>query len=413
MSRHLTAVPDGGAPQLPDAELIAEFVAQADVADTTRAAYRTHVREFAAWLVHPRTRRAGSSASVLDARRADVARFMAYLQSGDRYAAAKSPRHAKLPSASTRKSVLASVRKFYRYLLSVELVENDPTYAIDRPKVRYKPGLTLTAEQLRALLEAKGTPRDRVQVYLLAFTAARMNEIRTLRWQDVNLTERVMRLHGKGDKYRTIDIHPRLAPELRRYRIWQNEEADKNPAIREALDHPETCFVLLTRTGRQLADTAIYKQLMRRACLAGLFPLGKRCAARSRRCCSTRASTSTRSLTCSDMSRWTPRDGTTRSHPASDARQQLRASTCSRRAAGIAQGFGRCCRCNRCEGCNCCDLGYDKEERSTHGCRQRNPGHRPAHQGRGSADAVRAQESSQPDRRSRDRGSRRQAVPAP
>ncbi len=276
MSRHLTAVPDRGAPQLPDDELIAEFVAQADVAETTRVAYRTHLREFAAWLVHPRTTRTTGAGSLIDARRADVARFMAYLQSGDRYAAAKSPRLAKLPSASTRKSFLASVRRFYRYLLSVELVESDPTYAIDRPKVRTRPGLTLTAEQLRALLDAPGAPRDRVQVYLLVYTAARMNEIRTLRWQEVDLDGRVMRLHGKGDKYRTIDIHPRLAPELRRYRIWQDEQAERNPAIREALARPETNFVLLTRNGRQLGDTAIYKQLMRRACLAGLFPLGKK-----------------------------------------------------------------------------------------------------------------------------------------
>lgn len=275
MSRHLSAVVDGTSPASPDQELITEFIAQADVAETTRTVYRAHLGEFARWLVHPRTRRASVSATLLEARRPDVARFMAYLQSGDRYAAASSPRHAKVPSASTRKTFLASLRKFYRYLLTVELVDVDPTYGIDRPKVRTRPGLTLTAEQVRALLDAKGNPRDRVQVYLLAFTAARMNEIRCLRWRDVNLDERVLRLHGKNDKYRTIDIHPRLAPELRRYRLWQAGEAERNDAVRAALKNPETAFVLLTRNGRQLADTAIYKQLMRRACVAGLFPLGK------------------------------------------------------------------------------------------------------------------------------------------
>jgi len=273
MPRHLTAVSNAAPVDCPDRELIAEFIAQADVAKSTRVVYRAHLTEFGTWLAHPRTHRGAGPGSLLQARRADVARFMAYLQSGDRYAAAKSPRHAKDPSPSTRKTFLASLRKLYRYLLTVELVDVDPTYGIDRPKVRTRPGLTLTAEQVRQLLDAEGTPRDRVQVYLLTFTAARTNEIRGLRWRDVNLDERVIGLHGKGDKYRTIDIHPRLMPELRRYRIWQQAQAEMNGAIRGALKEPETAFVLLSRTGRQLSGTAIYKQLMRRASLAGLFPL--------------------------------------------------------------------------------------------------------------------------------------------
>ncbi len=273
MSRHLRAVADGAACAAPDQNLIAEFIAQAEVAARTKDVYRAHLREFAAWLVHARTRRSSASAGLLDARRPDVARFMAYLQSGDRYAAAKSPRHAKLPSPSTRKTFLASLRKFYRYLATVELVDADPTYGIDRPKVRTRPGLTLTAEQVRMLLDAKGTARDTAQIYLLAFTAARTNELRCLRWQDVNLDERVLTLHGKNDKYRIIDIHPRLAPELRRYRLWQTREAERNPQLREALSRPETAFVLLTRSGAQLCPNAIYKQLKRRAAKAGLFAL--------------------------------------------------------------------------------------------------------------------------------------------
>lgn len=140
MSRHLSAVVDGTSTASPDQELITEFIAQADVAETTRTVYRAHLGEFARWLVHPRTRRASVSATLLEARRPDVARFMAYLQSGDRYAAASSPRHAKVPSASTRKTFLASLRKFYRYLLTVELVDVDPPMASTDRRCARDPG---------------------------------------------------------------------------------------------------------------------------------------------------------------------------------------------------------------------------------------------------------------------------------
>lgn len=259
-----------------DAALIAEFIAQADVVGSTKVGYKARLGEFRSWLAHPRTRRPGGPGTLLDATRGDVARFMAYLLSGDRYAVPVKARLVQVPAASTRKSFLASLHTFYRYLICVELVDIDPTVGVDRPKVKIKPGLHLTAEEMRRLLAEPGSPRDRIQVYLLAFTAARMNEIRCLRWRDVNLSESVLTLHGKGDKYRMIDIHPRLLPELRRWKLRQDVLAERDPLIRAARSNPETDFVLLTAKGKQLAQTAIYKQLMRRASRAGLYPLEKK-----------------------------------------------------------------------------------------------------------------------------------------
>jgi site-specific recombinase XerD len=104
---------------------------------------------------------------VVDASRSDVARFMAYLLSGDRYAVADHHRKVALPSASTRKSTLACLHSFYKYLLTVDVVKHDPTTGVDRPKVKTKPGFRLSAEELRKLLDAPGAPRCKIQVYLI------------------------------------------------------------------------------------------------------------------------------------------------------------------------------------------------------------------------------------------------------
>lgn len=257
-----------------DAELIEEFVAQADVSDSTKVAYRAQLAEFSAWLAHPKARRGSKSVALVDASRGDVTRFMAYLTAGERFAAGQHHRLVHVLSASSRKRFLASLKALYCYLLSVELVERDPTYGIKRPKVKIHPGLYLSAEELRRLLEAPGSARDRVQVYLLAFTGARTNEIRCLRWSDVNFTDHTLRVLGKGDKYRTIDLHPRLMPELRRWHIEQRVQAERCDAIRTAKANPATDFVLLTTRGLQLSRGTISKQLKRRASRAGLYALG-------------------------------------------------------------------------------------------------------------------------------------------
>lgn len=256
-----------------DQDLIREFAAQADVAERTRYSYRVQIEEFRSWLSHPKTRRATGHANLCDATRADVTRFMAYLTAGSRYAAPQDPRLKQVLSPSSRKRFIASLKSFYCYLMTVDLVNVDPTYGVARPKIKLKPGMHLSADELRRLLEAPGTPRDRVQVYLLAFTAARSNEIRCLRWRDVNFTDGTLRLHGKGDKYRVLDIHPRLMPELRRWRMRQDVLCERDPSFRAVRENPETDYVLLTNQGKQLSDSAIYKQLKRRAARAGLYVL--------------------------------------------------------------------------------------------------------------------------------------------
>ena len=256
-----------------DLALIEEFIAQAEVGETTRTKYRSQLREFRTWLMHPRSHREGV-ASLIDAKRADVVHFAAYLTEGDRFA---STGHYKVKlgaaSPSTRKSFLASLRNFYRYLMTIDLVPGDPTEGVKRPTVKVQPGLRLTADELRRLLAVPGKPRERIQAFLLAYTAARVNEIRGLRWKDVNFQEGALMLHGKGDKYRVISIHPRLMPELRRWYLGQEVEAQKYPKMMEARANEDTNFVLMTRNGNPPKSNGIAQQLKNRAVSAGLHVL--------------------------------------------------------------------------------------------------------------------------------------------
>jgi len=60
-------------------------------------------------------------------------------------------------------------------------------------------------------------------------------------------------------------LAPPLLRELRLYRRWQLSEAERNPAMRDALSDPERAYVLLTRTGNRMSPMNIYKTLRRHA----------------------------------------------------------------------------------------------------------------------------------------------------
>jgi len=250
--------------------LVEEFVAGSEIEKTTAHKYRVHLSEFAEWLDLP----------LFEARRRDVKRFMAYLKTDGRQAIdqARSAEDRKgwqgSLSPSTRKGYLAAIRELFRYCADLYDVEHDPTFAIPAPKVAHKPGLTIKREELRRFLDAPGRERDRVQAYLLVFTAARSGEVRGLRWDDVDFAAGELHLHTKFNKHHAVPIHPELRMALRRWQEAQSRTALTNPAVGAALADPETAFVLLTTQGKQLAHSTIAKQVKWRAARAGLRPHG-------------------------------------------------------------------------------------------------------------------------------------------
>ena len=240
--------------------LIEEFRAQAEVAPSTTYKYGVHLREYAHWLSTV------VGKDVTAASPGDVRRYMAYLRGGDRFAARHHHRINGELKASARKNILSSIHAMYRYLVSVELLVADPSATV-------KPGVHLTAKELRALLDAPGgDARERFVTFLLVYTGARTNEVRTLRWMDVDLQARTMMVRGKGDKFRMLDIHPALMVEMRRWWFRQDEIQHRYPAMREAMSDPERAYVLITRNGKPLAPTVIGRHIKRRAASIGLRP---------------------------------------------------------------------------------------------------------------------------------------------
>jgi len=173
----------------------------------------------------------GLSGNTLDAYRSDLEGLAKWLK----------PRGEKLLSASradlfgylehcvkrgarprTTARLLSSLRRFYRYLVREKLTKDDPTALIEAPKLGRPLPKSLTEEQVEKLLNAPdiNTPRglrDRAMLEALYATGLRVSELVNLLSMQVNLTEGVVRVVGKGDKERLVPLGEEAIKWINRY----------------------------------------------------------------------------------------------------------------------------------------------------------------------------------------------------
>lgn len=266
----LAADEQGGMDARADWALIPRFEATLRKAATTRHKYTRCLYEFSNFLALSMT----GEDRLIRAERSHVVDFLLWLEGKEaglpwHLRGGHAPVHSAL-APSTVKGYLSALRAFYYFALEARFIEHDPTSLIRSPTVEHKKGMTLDADELQRFLDAPGNERDRIQAYLLVFTAARAGEVCGLRWQNVNIRDRELTLVGKGKKENVVPIHDELLGALARWRHYVEQAAQTNPLLAAALYDEDTRYVLLTRTGRPVTVQTLGKQVKWRAARAGL-----------------------------------------------------------------------------------------------------------------------------------------------
>lgn len=118
-------------------------------------------------------------------------------------------RHGMARRSVARK--LASIRAFFKYLLHRGMVEKNPAWTLQAPKIEKRLPKSLPMEGLIQVLENMPFEklldiRDRAILELFYGTGIRVSELVRLNLQDVNLAEGSIRVHGKGGKERIIPL---------------------------------------------------------------------------------------------------------------------------------------------------------------------------------------------------------------
>ena len=265
---------------VPDRQLIAEAIAinHADAGKKTLAKYAKHLDHWAAYME-------GHGLTFYTLQRRHVRLFMAHLAEHG----GPSPHELRLQcpwcahrgwpdgahgpgwSPSTRKGYLSAARFMYTHFANErDLPDFDPTTHVKSPRLVITRQFTPSPEQVRAILNAPGEPKDRLVAVWSYYAPSRRQTFSDARWRDIDLERCTWDLVGKGDRQDRFDLHPVLVRELRRYLAWQLDLAKRNPLMRDALSNPDTAWVIMTRSGRKTQGQSITKMLKWRAVRAGV-----------------------------------------------------------------------------------------------------------------------------------------------
>ena len=106
---------------------------------------------------------------------------------------------------------LATLKSFYRFLTKEGWTEVNPAAQVRSPRLGQRLPKVLTKDDANVLMEVpEGTSytasRDRAILETLYSTGARVSELVSLNWDDVDLETGIVRLQGKGKKERIVPI---------------------------------------------------------------------------------------------------------------------------------------------------------------------------------------------------------------
>ncbi|MEW8688185.1 MAG: site-specific tyrosine recombinase XerD [Candidatus Thiodiazotropha sp.] len=158
----------------------------------TLSAYQSDLAKVADWLRNNR------GYGLLEAKRADLQSYLAELV-----------KRGRKPRSTAR--LLSCIRQFYQHGLREGWLSSDPSLRIASPKLGRPLPKSLSESEVEALLEAPDLDdaegmRDRTMLEVLYASGLRVSELVDLRPEQVNLTQGVMRIVGKGGKERLVPM---------------------------------------------------------------------------------------------------------------------------------------------------------------------------------------------------------------
>lgn len=135
---------------------------------------------------------------------------------------------------------IASIRAFYKYLYTMEIIDYNPTDTTKGPKLPKTLPNFLTTEEIEQILtnvkiESPAGFRNRVIFELLWVSGMRISELSGLNYEDLNLEQNEIRVFGKGAKERIVLIPDKTKELLKNYinnvsdLIFKTEKTGESP----------------------------------------------------------------------------------------------------------------------------------------------------------------------------------------
>jgi integrase/recombinase XerC len=158
---------------------------------------------------------------------------------------------------------LSAIRSFYYYLLKLGKVKKNPAEGVVTPKTPRKLPTLLDTDQTVQLLEIKQQNglaiRDRAMLELIYSSGLRLAELVSTNMNDVDFSDRLLTVIGKGKKMRNIPIG--------KYAI----KAIKNwLKIRQYMVNENEVALFISQRGKRISPRSVQERLKKWAIKQGL-----------------------------------------------------------------------------------------------------------------------------------------------
>ncbi|CED92446.1 tyrosine-type recombinase/integrase [Actinomyces succiniciruminis] len=122
---------------------------------------------------------------------------------------------ARASTPGTRYTYYAVLRAWHRWLVRTGRRTDDPTEAVERPRMPAGRPRPISRAQLDRLLAMRLRPDTRTKILLAAYQGLRVHEIAKIRGEDIDTGAGTLTVAGKGGRVDTLPLHPRIAAEAR------------------------------------------------------------------------------------------------------------------------------------------------------------------------------------------------------
>ena len=161
---------------------------------------------------------------------------------------------------------LSSLRRFFRYMLSQEIIKSDPTLDIESPKLGKPLPKALSEQDVDRLMDAPEPEkplglRDRAMLEVLYATGIRVSELVGLQIQQIDMNQGLARIVGKGNKERLVPLGEEALEWLERY---------LSGARKELLGERHSDYLFVTSRGGAMTRQAFWYNLKKHVAVAGI-----------------------------------------------------------------------------------------------------------------------------------------------
>ncbi len=229
----------------------------------------------------------GAAAHTIDAYTRDLSEFLAFLAAKGKTAESATSEHLRgflaalakkglAPTSRARK--LSAIRQFFRFLMAEGLRGDDPSSAIDSPKLGRPLPKILSLEEVETLLETAaeaiehagdgGARRRALRLYALLetlyATGLRVSELISLPRAVLTTDDRVLTIKGKGGRERLVPLNEAARNALAAHLAAVRED--------EAKDKDASHWLFPSSGGEHLTRQRFGQELKALALAAGMDP---------------------------------------------------------------------------------------------------------------------------------------------